>query len=157
MEFLRWLRSGFERFAPGAGAVLPWVGGLLLLMAAGFGAHSWMFARGRVRAIATITENVSGFAKEGGVIYIPRFRFRARSGELVTVMARSGSEDIEFAAGETVPVLYRAGDPQGAVIATAWRAYHAAIVLGLWGVALFDLGWALRGIVRRRIAGLGKL
>ena len=150
MGFLRSLRASFERVSPGLGAVLPWVGGMLLLMAAGFGARSWMFARGRVRAVATITENVPGFAKEGGVVYIPRFRFRATSGELVTVMARSGGEEIEFAAGETVPVLYRAGDPQSAVIATAWRAYHAAIVLGLWGVALFDLGWVLRGIVRRR-------
>ena len=150
MGFLRSLRASFERVAPGLGAVLPWVGGLLLITAAGFGVRSWMFARGRVRAVATITENVPGFAKEGGVVYFPRFRFRASSGELVTVMAGSGSEEIEFAAGEVVPVLYRAGDPQGAVIATAWRAYHAAIVLALWGVALFDLGWALRVMMGRR-------
>ena len=150
MEFLKWVRDSFERVAPPLGVVLPWVGALLLVIAVGFGAHSWMFARGRVRAIATITENVSGFAKEGGVVYFPRFRFRTENGELETVLARSGSEEIEFAAGENVPVLYSAGDPQSAVIATAWRAYHAAIALGLWGVALFDLGWVLRGIVRRR-------
>ena len=150
MEFLKWLRDSFERFAPPLGGVLPWVGALLLVIAGGFGSHSWMFARGRVRAIATITENVSGFAKEGGVVYFPRFRFRAENGELETVLARSGSEEIEFAAGENVPVLYRAGVPQGAVIATAWRAYHAAIVLGLWGVTLFDLGWALRVMMGRR-------
>ena len=150
MEFLRWVRDRFERYAPPLGGVLPWVGVLLLVIAAGFCAHSWMFARGRVRAIATITENVSGFAKEGGVLYTPRFRFRTASGELVTVLAPSGSDEIEFAAGETVPVLYRADDPQGAVIATVWRAYFGAIVLGVLGTALFDLGWVLRGIVRRR-------
>jgi hypothetical protein len=150
MRFLRWLRDRFERFAPGGGTVLPWVGGLLLLFAAGFGVRSWMFTRVRVRAVATITENVPGFAKEGGVVYFPRFRFRAENGELVTVMAGSDSREIEFAAGEVVPVLYLAGDPQGAVIATAWRAYHAAIVLALWGVALFDLGWALRVMMGRR-------
>ena len=153
MGFLKWLRESFERVAPPLGGVLPWVGALLLVIAGGFGSHSWIFARGRVRAIATITENVSGFAKEGGVVYIPRFRFRTENGELETVLARSGSEEIEFAAGENVPVLYRAGEPQGAVIATAWRAYHAAIVLGLWGVALFDLGWALRVMGRRRVSG----
>jgi hypothetical protein len=49
-------------------------------------------------------------------------------------------------------VLYRAGDPQGAVIATAWRAYYAAIVLGVLGTALFDLGWVLRVMMRRRLA-----
>jgi type IV secretory pathway TrbD component len=150
MEFLLWVRDRFERVAPLLGRMLPPVGVLMLVMAAGFGVHSWMFARERVRTVATITENVSWFAKEGGVVYVPRFRFRAKSGELVTVMARSGGQDIEFAAGETVPVLYRAGDPQSAEIATGWRAYHAAIVLGLWGVALFDLGWAVRVMMRRR-------
>ena len=113
-----------------------------------------MFARGRVRATATITENVSGFAKEGGVVYTPRFRFRLPSGELVTVQAVSGptnsSGEIEFAPGETVPVLYRPGDPQGAIIATAWRAYRGAIVFGVLGVVLFDVGWALRVMLRRR-------
>lgn len=152
MGLLRWLRKSFERFAPPVGAALPWVGGLLLVIAAGFGAHSWRFARERVRATATVTENVSRFAKDGGVLYYPRFRFRTASGELVQVLATSGSDEIEFPEGTAVPVLYRAGDPQGAVIATAWRAYHAAIVLGVLGTALFDLGWVLRVMMRRRLA-----
>lgn len=152
MGLLRWLRKSFERFAPPVGAALPWVGGLLLVIAAGFGAHSWRFARERVRATATVTENVSRFAKDGGVLYTPRFRFRTASGELVQVLATSGSDEIEFPEGTAVPVLYRAGDPQGAVIATAWRAYHAAIVLGVLGTALFDLGWVLRVMMRRRLA-----
>jgi hypothetical protein len=147
---LQWLRASFERFAPPASAVLPWIGGALLVIAAGFGLHSWRFARQRVRATATITENISGFAKEGGVVYTPRFRFRAANGELVQVLAKSGSEDIEFPAGEIVPVLYRAGDPQSAIIATAWLAYEGAIVFGVLGTMLFDLGWALRVMLRRR-------
>jgi hypothetical protein len=95
-------------------------------------------------------ENVSGFAKQGGVVYTPRFRFRLPDGEVVMVLAATGSEEIEFPAGEMVPVLYRAGDPQGAVIATVWLAYEGAIVFGVLGVALFDLGWALRALLRRR-------
>jgi hypothetical protein len=122
------------------------------VIAAGFAVHSWNFARTRVRAMATITENVSGFAKGGGVVYTPRFRFRLPSGELVMVQAAAGSDEIEFPAGETVPVLYRAGDPQGAVIATVWLAYEGAIVFGVLGVVLFDLGWALRVMMRRRLA-----
>ena len=152
MEFLRWLKRSFERVTPSLAAVLPWVGVLLLVVAAGFAVQSWNFARTRVRTIATITENVSGFAKEGGVVYTPRFRFRLPSGELVTVQAASGSEDVEFPAGETVPVLYRAGDPQGAVLATVWLTYKSAIVFGALGAVLFDLGWALRGRLRRRLA-----
>ena len=152
MEFLRWLRKSFERAAPVLAGVLPLVGVVLLAIAAGLAVHSWNFARTRVRAIATITENVSGFAKEGGVVYTPRFRFRLPSGELVTVQAASGEEEVEFPAGETVPVLYRAGDPQGAMIATTWRAYEGAIVLGVLGVVLFDVGWALRVMMRARAA-----
>jgi hypothetical protein len=148
MELLRWLRKSFERVAPPLAAVLPLVG--VMVIAAGFAAHSWNFARTRVRAIATITENVSGFAKQGGVVYTPRFRFRLPDGELVMVQAANGSEEIQFAAGETVPVLYRAGDPQGAILATVWLAYQGAIVFGVLGVVLFDLGWALRVMLRRR-------
>jgi hypothetical protein len=151
MRVLRWLQRMFERFAPPGSEVLPWVGGLMLVIAAGFGVHSWRFARERVRATATITENVSGFAKEGGVVYIPRFRFRTANGELEQVLAKSGSDEIEFPAGETVPVLYPVGDPQGAIIATTWLAYEGAIVFGVLGTALFDLGWALRVMQRRRL------
>jgi hypothetical protein len=152
MEFLRWLRRSFERVAPPLAAVLPLVGLVLLAIAAGFAAHSWNFARTRVRATATITENISGFAKEGGVVYTPRLRFRLPNGELVMVQATNGSEEIAFPAGETVPVLYRAGDPQDAIIATVWLAYEGAIVFGGLGTALFDLGWALRVMLRRRLA-----
>ncbi|HSY35098.1 MAG TPA: DUF3592 domain-containing protein [Acidobacteriaceae bacterium] len=152
MEFLRWVRKSFEQVAPLLAGALPVLGLGLLVMAAGFAAHSWNFARTRVRTTATITENVSGFAKEGGVVYAPRFRFRLPSGELVTVQAAKGSEEIEFAAGEVVPVLYRADDPQEAVIATVWRAYEGAIVLGVLGVVLFDVGWALRVMLRARAA-----
>ena len=152
MEFLRWLRKSFERVAPPLAGMLPLVGIVLLVIAAGFAVRSWMFARTRVRATATITENASGFAKEGGVVYVPRFRFRLPSGELVTVQATKGSEEIEFAAGETVPVLYRAGDPQGAIFATVWRAYQGAIVFGVLGVVLFDVGWGLRVMLLRRPA-----
>jgi hypothetical protein len=152
MGFLRWLKRSYERVTPPLAAVLPPIGVVLVVIAAGFAVHSWNFARVRVRAIATITENVSGFAKEGGVVYTPRFRFRLPDGELVTVQAARGADDVEFPAGETVPVLYRAGDPQGAVLATVWLAYKSAIVFGALGAALFDLGWVLRGSLRRRLA-----
>jgi hypothetical protein len=155
MEFLRWLRKSFERVAPPLAGMLPLVGIVLLVIAAGFAVRSWMFARTRVRATATITENVSGFAKEGGVVYTPRFRFRLPGGELVTVQAASGSEEVEFPAGEIVPVLYRVGDPQGAIIATTWRAYEGAIVWGVLGVLVFDLGWGLRVMLGRRAAVAG--
>ena len=106
------------------------------------------------RSVPIRYERVVGWGEcdPAGVVYTPRFRFRLPSGELVTVQDTSGSEEIFFAAGETVPVLYPAGDPQGAIIATAWRAYEGAIVWGVLGVVVFDLGWALRVKLRRRLA-----
>ena len=50
--------------SPPLAAVLPPIGVVLVVIAAGFALHSWNFARTRVRTTATITENVSGFAKE---------------------------------------------------------------------------------------------
>jgi hypothetical protein len=155
MGFLRWLKRSYERVTPPLAAFLPPIGLVLVVIAAGFALHSWNFARTRVRAIATITENVSAFAKQGGVVYTPRFRFRLPSGELVMVQAANGSDDVEFPAGENVPVLYRAGDPQGAIIATAWLAYEGAIIFGALGAALFDVGWVFRMRLRRRLRAAG--
>jgi uncharacterized membrane protein YkgB len=56
------------------------------------------------------------------------------------VLTLRGDEDPEFAAGEQVPVLYAANNPQDAVIATRWRVYKAAILLGIAGVIVLDLG-----------------
>jgi hypothetical protein len=150
----RWIRTVFERIAPSLAALLPWVGVALLLIAAVFAAHSWRFARGRVRSIATVTENIPVFARKGGILYYPRLRFRAANGEIVQVLAGPGTDEVELPAGETVPVLYMAAAPQDAIIATAWRAYHAAIVLALWGTALFDAGWVLRVMAARRKAAI---
>lgn len=152
MRLLRRLQDQFERYSPAAGRWLPLVGGGLLLLAAVFWGRSWMVTRGRVRTVATVTENASSFAKQGGVVYTPRLRFQLPTGEWMLVEAGPGSEDIEYEAGETVPVMYRAGDPHGAVIATVWRVYSVAIVLGLWGTALFDLGWAVRVMMRKKRA-----
>ncbi len=154
-ECFRWLRRSFAWAAPPLAAKLPPVGVLLLAIAAGFGLHSWIFARSRVRATATITENAAAFDREGGVAYTPRFRLRLPDGGLIVVQAARGSEEIEFPAGEQVPVLYRAGDPQGAMLTTPWLVYQGAIVFGVLGVFMFDLGWAPRVKLRRgeRAAG----
>lgn len=129
---------------------LPPLGVVLLAIAASFAVHSWMFARARVRAVATITENVSSFAKEGGVVYAPRFRFRLPGGQLVLVQGANASGEIVFPAGETVPVLYPKGDPQAAILAPWWLAYQGAVAFGVLGTVLFDVGWALGVMLRRR-------
>jgi hypothetical protein len=132
--------------------VLPWAGGALLLLAAVFAAHSWWATRGWVQAQATVTENVESFAPGGGILYRPRLRFRTREGQIVLVLSRRGSDDVEFEAGKAVPVIYRAADPQSATIATVWRIYTVAIWLAFLGTVSFDVGLVLR---RTRTADSG--
>lgn len=157
MRFLRWLHATYNRFAPGAGSILPWVGGLLLLVAAVSGLVSWNAIRTKIRATATVTENVSVLSPHDGVLYSPRLRFRLPNGELFQVLAKEASDEAEFPAGSDVPVLYPAGHPEQAVIATVWRIYWVAILLGVFGVILFDAGLLLRILLRRRSARLATL
>lgn len=134
---------------------MPVIGLILLGMAAVFALHSWNFARHRVRAVATVTENVPHFAPGGGILYYPRVRFRDSNGALVLVESSIGSEDAEFAAGDTIPVLYLPGDPQHALVATAWHMYPAAIWLAIMGTIFFDVGLlVLLGQRRSRAAGM---
>jgi hypothetical protein len=150
---MRWwqrLKLGYGRIAPGAGRVLPWAGGFLLVVALGFAAHIWWVSRPLVRARATVTENVAAFAPGGGILYRPRLRFRTATGEIVLVLSRCGDDDIEFAAGKAVPVRYPVGDPQDAIIATVWRVYFVAWVVGIVGAALFDLGLVVARLERQK-------
>jgi len=143
MEFLRWLRQAYLRFEPIGGKLFPWIGAVLLLLAAVFGIPKWRFAHSGVRATATIVENVPNFVPGGGIDYYPRFRFRDAKGDLIEVLSPQGSDDAEFTPGDTVPAIYPPGNPQAAVIVSVWRTYHVAILLGVFGIALFDLGLIL--------------
>jgi hypothetical protein len=152
MRVLIWFRTMFAQYAPGLARVLPWVGGALMLVGAGYAARSWSFARTQERAMATVTENVSEFAPKGGVVYRPKLRFMTAKGELVQVVAADRSEDVEFAAGDMVPVMYRAGSPQEAIIATVGRAYFWGILFGVMGVVVFDVGLILRLKLKMSVA-----
>jgi hypothetical protein len=85
---------------------------------------------------------------QGEVNYFPHFRFRDGAGHVVQAVSAVGSNPADFAAGEQVPVLYPAGEPARAEIATTGRVYFWAIALGLPGTLLFDAG-VLLGILRR--------
>jgi hypothetical protein len=122
---------------------------LLLTLAMVAAGHSWWQSRPLAHATATVTENVASFSPGGGVIYHPRLRFQTPTGEIEQVLIAEGSSEPEFAAGAYVPVAWAAGEPQDAAIATVWRVYRMAILLGIAGVVLFDLGWILRLLARR--------
>jgi len=144
MELLVRLRAVWAKYAVSAGTGLLQVGGLLLVLAIGFAGHSWVWARHRVRSEATVVENVAQFAPGGGMVYAPRIRFRAGNGELVQLLSGPAKGDAEFEAGEIVPVLYLAGDEKDAAIATVWRLYFWAILFGILGTVLVDVGLVMR-------------
>ena len=149
MGVLRWLRLWGGRWAPAAAAWSPRFGMLLLALSIVAAGHSWWLSRALAHATATVTENVASFSPGGGVMYQPRLRFQTPAGEIKQVLIAEGSSDPQFAAGASVPVAWPAGNPQAAVIATAWRVYRTAIWLVISGVVLFDLGWILRLLARR--------
>jgi hypothetical protein len=153
MGWLRSLNGWLGTFSPVARKILPWAGGLLLVLGALSAAHSWMLARVQVHADATVTENVSSFAPEGGVLYYPRLRFRTKEGELEQVVSRVGTDYVRFPAGDDLPVMYPVGRPEQAEVATVRRVYFVAIVLGVLGVVLFDWGLILRLRAKGRVAG----
>ena len=150
MPLLDRLPVRVKSYLAGAAAILPWLGGVLLLVAAAFALHSWSFVRTQQRATATVTEDVAVIVPKEGVLYSPRLRFRSVDGAQAQVVAQPGSSEIEFAAGDTVPVLYPAGHPERAIVGTAWRMYPAAIVLAVLGVVLFDVGFLLRVVMRKK-------
>jgi len=151
MRALQWLREVLDRFGAGTGRLLRWTGAVLLLLAAVFGGRSWYSTHGLLRATATVTENVATFAPGGGVQYAPRLRFRLPSGEIVQVLCGPGSDEIDFSAGETVPVMCPAGHPDQAVIATVWRRYSDAITFGVLGILILDLGLILQRLTPKAV------
>jgi hypothetical protein len=127
---------------------LPLLGMTLMLLAGVLALRDWRYLHAHVRATATVEENVVSIAPKGGLLYTPRLCFRLESGKLIHVLGRPNADEPEDATGTTLPVMYPAGDPAHATIATVWKVYSIAIVLGVLGVAIFDFGWILRLRIR---------
>jgi hypothetical protein len=147
-EFL----PGWRRFLPNGAVTFIWTGLLLLLIAAGFWLHSWLFMRRHTRAIGTVTENVAIYAVDG-TVYTTHLRFRLPDGQLVNAVdpvMGSPNSDPDFKAGSDIPILYPPGQPQKAFIATAGRLYFGAIVFGVLGAFIMDMGLIFRLILRRQ-------
>jgi hypothetical protein len=122
--------------------VLLWVGIGLLVVAGCFWLHEWMGVRSLQRAMGTVTEVEERQDAQGNVDYFAHFRFRLQDESIVQAVSRrpSGSS---YSERERVPVLYRADDPQDAVLAPVSRVYRAAIWFGVAGTVLFDIGAAM--------------
>lgn len=124
--------------------LLPLTGIALMLLAAVLALRDWRYLHAHVRATATVEENVVSIAPKGGLIYTPRLCFRLEDGRLVHVLGKASADEPDEPTGTILPVMYPAGDPAHATVATVWKVYSIAIVLGVLGVAIFDFGWILR-------------
>jgi len=128
---------------------LMWVGVILLVLAVGFWLPRWLWSRSMQHATGTVTETEARQDVQGNVAYFPHFRFRLPDGEIVQVVSAKGGDESTFSADEVVPVVYKAGDPQGAELAPAKQVYRTAIALAITGTVLLDIGAGL-WIKRRR-------
>lgn len=126
-----------------------WVGIGFLVAAGCFWLHEWRQSRSFQHATATITEMEARQDAKGNIHYFAHFRFRLPDDQIVQVVSTQPRSDSSFDDRETVPVEFRAGDPAGAVLAPAGHVYRAAIIFGIVGTVLFDIG-AVMWIKRRQ-------
>ncbi len=120
------------------------------MLCAVFAAHTWWTFRTFVRIPATVTENVSTQDARGEVVSVTHLRFQLPGGRIVNFIDPVRSEDPSFATGEIVPVIYPVHSPESARVATVWRLYFVACVLGIIGILLADIGLIL-GRLHKRI------
>jgi hypothetical protein len=126
-----------------------WAGLLLLVLAGAFAAHTWWSVRSYVRIDATVTENVPTQDVQGLVVSVTHLRFQMPGGRIVNFVDPIRSDDPSFASGDVVPAIYPRQAPEAARIATIWRLYFVANLLGILGVVFVDLGLILKRILKR--------
>jgi hypothetical protein len=144
------LRSRLLRLSA---SLLPWIGGVLMAVSAVSAANTrWTF-KSWFRAEAVVTENSASQDAKGNVAYVTHLRFRLPSGQLATFtdpITSTDSDDPDLPTAAVVPVVYPAGHPESACIATISRLYKTALIFGILGVALFDAGLVSRFRLKRR-------
>ncbi|QMV17572.1 DUF3592 domain-containing protein [Granulicella sp. 5B5] len=146
-----------NRFYRLSASFLPWIGGVLMALAALSAANTWWTFKSWPRAEAVVTETSASQDAMGNVTYATHLRFRLPSGQLVTFtdpVTSTDPDDPDLPTAATVPVAYPSGLPGSARIASIGRLYRLAIVLGILGIAFFDVGLISRLRLKKSQAGL---
>ena len=133
--------------------IFPGLGLGLLFLAALFACKSWWGTLPEIMASATVTENTANQTTDGTVIYTSHLRFRLPSGEMATLadpVTSNDPDDPDLSTSAVVPVLYPPGHPERARVATIGRLYKVALILGILGVVIFDVGLIFRLRQNRR-------
>jgi len=127
-------------------AWLPWFGLLFLLVGLGMlGGGFWSyqkeveFDKATVSTSGTVIDLISRSSTRSSATYSPVVQFIDQSGNEQELHSRVGSNPPAYRLGEKVTVLYKADNPEFAVI-DDWERYLGLIVLTIMG---FVFSWVL--------------
>ena len=128
-------------------------GVLLFLLSGGIWLYELHALASRQVATGTITEYVPRDDAAGHVLFYPHIRFRTPDGTIEQFLGPNGTNPAPFTAGGTVQVIYPAGHPEAARIATHSPRHPVSAALAFIGIVLFDLGgffWIAHYLRRRK-------
>lgn len=135
-------RNFFSLFFRGVGAALL-AGGFIYGVVIFIFTVSATHTIGQVVKIETVQNTLPFVDKSNGsgTYYYPLIRFTAKSGKVVDFRASSGSQHVQYAIGDTVPVLYDPAEPQDGRIDTLWGVWGAPIILVGIGAIFLLIGF----------------
>jgi hypothetical protein len=107
-----------------------------LLVSLGFTIHTTAFIHSALRATGIVQRLDQRFDDQDiSPQYAPVFKFLADDGQSYTVASATATGPPSFVAGQKVEVLYRKGNPGGAVINSFWELWLVSMVLMFIGLA----------------------
>lgn len=117
------------------------IGSVLLLTAGGSSLYSWHFVSTSVRTTGKITALRSKTdSKDGTTRFAPSFTFQDSAGGEHLVSASVYSAPSQHQVGDSVGVLYRPTNPQGARIDAYMHIWGLPTATGVFGVILLPFG-----------------
>jgi hypothetical protein len=121
-----------------------------LTLSVAFAVYTFIFIGTATRARGEVVKiEAHPDSEDNSGIYAPVLRFIASDGKAYTITSNISTSPPEFSVGQSVQVLYRQSDPEGARIATFGHLWLLPIVLAFIGIIHGLIGGACRRLERR--------